>query len=62
MAGRPKKPATTRPGITMPPDLWQELKDYVEKQNDPDVNASSIVRRLVREFLERNRAKGRKRK
>jgi hypothetical protein len=58
----PQRQRQIRPNVTMPPELWQELKKYVQKQNDPDVTASSIVRRLVREFLEHNATKGRKRR
>jgi metal-responsive CopG/Arc/MetJ family transcriptional regulator len=53
-----------RPNITMPEDLWKELQEHVEKlkSRGEEGSASSIIRRLVREYLKNVKSKGGKRK
>jgi hypothetical protein len=53
-----------RPNITMPEDLWKELQEHVEslKAQGEEGSASSIIRRLVRDYLKTAKKKGGKRK
>jgi Arc/MetJ-type ribon-helix-helix transcriptional regulator len=53
-----------RPNITMPEDLWKELQEHVEKIKfeGEEGSASSIIRRLVREYLKKAKMKGGKHK
>ena len=53
-----------RPNITMPEDLWRELQEHVEKlkAQGEEGSASSVIRRLVRDYLKAAKKKGGKRK
>jgi hypothetical protein len=53
-----------RPNITMQQELWERLLAHVAElqEEKPEVSASSIIRELVRDYLEVNAKKKGRRK
>jgi metal-responsive CopG/Arc/MetJ family transcriptional regulator len=49
-----KKPKMSTPNIVMSDEMWAELEQQAQKE---EISASAIIRRLVREYLDKVKRK-----